>query len=167
MKDPDMKKFAIALAALFTLGAAEAVADVTKAVDGSITLKGRGRTRAIGFGSVTFTGRCAFTAWGVGSVTLPEGARYRGLRATSWKVSDGSTISGKGAIRVRLKAGMSATVDAKGGTASRSRLGAVYTAKFTGTGKVAFGPRMHVTEVGGSEIEPADVEGELPPDDVN
>ena len=161
-----MKKFAIALAALFTLGATQASADVTKAVDGSITLQGRGKTRAIGFGSVTFTGQCAFTAWGSGSVTLPAGAKYRGLRAMSWKESDGSPISGKGAIRVRLQAGMSATVDAKGGTASRSRLGAVYTAKYNGTGKVAFGPRMHVTEVGGGEIDPSEVSGELPPDDV-
>lgn len=162
-----MKKFAIALAALFTLGATQAVADVTKAVDGSITLQGRGRTRAIGFGSVTFTGRCAFTAWGVGSVTLPAGAKYRGLRATSWKESDGSAISGKGAIRVRLKPGMSATVSAKGGTASRARLGSKYTAAYDGTGKVAFGPRMHVTKIGGSEIDASKVSGELPPDDVN
>lgn len=163
-----MNKLAIALVALFTIGATQAAAaDLTKAIKGNITLEGNGHTRSIGFKAVTFSGKCAFTAWGIGSVALPAGAHYRTLDATQWRESNGKTISGMGAIRVRLKEGMSATVNARGGTASRSRLGGVYSVKYEGTGKFLFGEKMRIKSLSGEYVSVQSVPGQLPPDDVN
>ena len=163
-----MKKFALTLVALFALGATQAsAADVTKAVQGAVKLKGNGKTRSIGFHTIKFTDRCAFTAWGVGTVTLPVGAKYRTLDASQWRESNGNPISGLGAIRVRLENGMSAKVNARGGTASRARLGGEYKVKYEGTGKFIFGSRMDITSIEGKYVSVRTVPGQLPPDDVN
>lgn len=155
--------FALTLLATLALTGAVHADETVQATSGSLTLVGRGRLAAVGFGKATITGRCVVQAAGVGKLEAPAGVKYKTAHhRSSWLETDGSPLKGMGKIRVRVEEGQSVTFTMGGRLVAWTRLGSEATAELHGKGRVTYQARIRLVK-GTAEASDQEVSTELEP----